>query len=424
MGPTPQQLSVEAIQGLTADVGADLSVYGRSAVSALTGALSGVLGTELGGIDPVARAAVGAAMDAAVVIAQNVLSATATELATYAGEIAGDVVEAVPIVGQIVGLFITIGTAMQKGANAAAAAAAAHKRQECLDSYRPVVGSGALNARVPADYFAGRNRGLNAHFTAPGLPSVGLAFVRVVTAVGPQGEDQGEGPLDSLLPDPIRVSRAWAPATADRDWLRARTNYAVLSARARRDLHDKRIGIPLDRIYVMWRLLLAIQAQHQSFAPPGVVDGGAALWPILIDLMRGEFEAGRLTEPYVRYLWERWGYCARLDDRGLRELLELVRGWTSYVHPFYLQDRPAAAVLAKRPAAVATAAGLIARRMSSSTSPLRLAPEAIARIADAWQIDRPLVTTRIPATPSKGGGAAVAFAAGLGVLLLARGRGR
>jgi hypothetical protein len=111
---------------------------------------------------------------------------------------------------------------------------------------------------------------------------------------------------------------------------------------------DSRIGIDPKTQIIFRSLRLALQKTWKKG------DGGASIWPLYMDLLRAEFDSGRINSGMVNYLIginEIWTplqgsaapdgeSCFSFDDRPAKAVFDLVQGWRQTVSPFYAQFKP------------------------------------------------------------------------------------
>lgn len=123
-------------------------------------------------------------------------------------------------------------------------------------------------------------------------------------------------------------------------------SYDELTRALRIKYQTKTFGVPAKRRAQFRKLRLAIQAQRKP-NPRGTTDGGVSLWPIYLDMLRAEYDAGHLGYQYVHDLIRAATTC----DPALPtlQIRELVRSWELKQEPWYaagVEEQKQAATLA------------------------------------------------------------------------------
>jgi hypothetical protein len=218
-----------------------------------------------------------------------------------AGEVAGAVAELIPFIGTVVAI-VEMGVNLD--AQAEAQAQAVYKAEAADALGRRLVGRGGQI--TPADIFAPDGAGV---YSSLGKAIVGITEGQPSQGPGKPwvlpGHDLWDAPLEHtsealelVFPEVYRSHiRAMVAAQApmmdeDTGMLHAKhSTDAELPPWAVAEMH---IGIPQNIRTILELLRRAMGAQPK--------DGGAALWPIYLDLLSHEIDVGHLTQAYASFL--------------------------------------------------------------------------------------------------------------------------
>lgn len=321
-------------------------------------------------------------------IAADVASEVGSQAVELAGEVAGDLADAIPIVGTIFHAVLSV-IGIAEGVARAHEEQAEAFCQGFLHTFAIPSGTGSLLAGsvlVPADLFArilpcdewhgcydatgdyaGAGKGLQ-------RPWLGQALMRIT-----EGDVWDWG----------RDINARTRATFGHDpGARSRTNLALLTEAYeggpwRKSHPGGRAGVAKERRAQFRALRRAIEASYGPSLPLGAQsDGGAALWPVYLDLLLGEIRSGGLSAPgYMGYLlthdvhWEggstpevrEWGWFGQQGSACYERIVDainaLAKQWENSVyHPYY---GPGVAKLAE----LETEAAQVAREKLSGAAP-------------------------------------------------------
>ncbi len=336
--PTPSygQLVADSVQAVVTEPGlvAELSPQARVATQSLNVAISEGLGTELGktpiaGLSPTIVDAVSLA---ATMVVKQVVARFASEFAQEAaGELAIGVSDVIPLIGAIIGVLTA--PELQAGGIGPASDDPAERAAYCRGQYAPPVGTGPGQMVMPADLFA-PNAARNG-FGEAVTSSLGEAL-RLMTEVDSLelGADKAtltkNGNLLKSLGGPSASASAWMLAP--------------------------NIGIPASWQLIFRKLRLAMAASYGPTmrAANKVSDGGAALFPIYVDLLRLCWARGHMTPRYAKTIqqlfWdvihpdvrESGETCFTHETRGYTQARGLVVGWEQTIDPYYAQFKDAA----------------------------------------------------------------------------------
>jgi len=292
--------------------------------------------------------------DVTVELARQVLKEVLTDLAV---SISKDAASIVPVIGALVNVVIDViagmGAATGTGPSNANIAV---RRAWCVAQYRAIRGTGPGMSVLPADYFS----------TAASPNAFGELYRSSV----------GEA-LIAITETPVSLAQLRSAAKA----LNAVGNTSM------NWVNDSKLGISAKAQLILKALRMAMEKSWKTS------DGGASLWPVYLDLIRAEFDAGRMNEKFALYLYDKFGAdplvtqnvlvpgetsCAFHDDRPVRQVLDLVRGWKQAVSPFYTQYQ--GDVAAAETAAIDAADEAAKKRISTAStfSPMASVNQKIA----------------------------------------------
>lgn len=207
-------------------------------------------------------------LPAAVMAFINDVSNTAATISSEVGQALSSVGDALPIIGAAISMFSSAEELISQQKQAVMQNLAAG----CANSYVPVLGTGRGKKIMPADIFVSSWAGGKA----------------AVTVAGPGGKTFLVSPAVAGFPVPTGLGEALIAMTECIDNVPGR------------GMGSPNMGVPAARRALFRQIRKAIEA---SAVHPELTDGGASLWPIYLDLLRSEFDAGHLTSNYAAYLW-------------------------------------------------------------------------------------------------------------------------
>ena len=231
--------------------------------------------------------------------------AVASEIAGLAGNVVGAVADLVPFIGTVVQI-VELGVAAD--AQAHAQAEAVYKAEAANALGRPIIGHGSGGAITPADIFA-RDPSDKPYQGSDVYSTLGQAFVGItegqLSDSAPNAKPilPGQGlydaplshageALDSVLPDAWRDVVKMNAAGFGAGLLSSSMHKPPpLPPEAQAEMG---VGIPRQTRLMFELLRRAMGAQPK--------DAGASLWPIYLDLLLAEIDAGRLTPNYAKFL--------------------------------------------------------------------------------------------------------------------------
>lgn len=334
------QLVGGVVDGVTQDkvLMASLSPPSRMAA----GVLDLVIKAAMSGTN--AASSVGSVLvDASVALAHEVLKEVLSDIAK---EVSKDAASVVPVIGAVISILIDILAGIGSASGTGSTSNDINVRRiYCQNQFAPLRGTGPGMQVVPSDYFGDSENG----YGELSYPSIGIALMNITeTAVNM---------------DAIRALASVRRAVGDHslDW----------SA-------STKLGIPAK----VRTLFVALRTALEKTYKRG--DGGAALWPLYIDLLRIQFDTGHMTDKMAEYLviqntetiWPKRGAdettCYYHEKRGLQSALDLLRGWRQSVKPFYGQFKVDTA--ASEAAVLKAAQAAVAARVSKAKSIAKSAP--------------------------------------------------
>jgi len=227
--------------------------------------------------------------------------------ASMMSEVGSAAADIVPLIGTALSIGITVLSSIQAASKDKAIKA-------CQDFYDPhALGTGYGGALMPCDLIASRELG------APYTSTVGATLQAV-------GENTSRETY-------------------------SKSHYA---AACKAGPSPSCPYIPHETRMILHTLFMAILKMRGD----PKTDGGAALWPVYIDLLWAQFRLGLMNydwawDTYIRQVLPDFddystgaaapdrvpGGCGKYEQRGYEEFKQILRNWELTVHPIYLQDQ-------------------------------------------------------------------------------------
>lgn len=224
------------------------------------------------------------------------------------------IADIIPIAGQILSVGLNV-------ADAFAAQAEAHRQANvlaCRSAYIPIppVGTGSGGSVTPADIF-------NEH--------VGTSVGRLFRIIGEESTfyDFGGGTYHAVS-SPQNIKNAIASEKAKANFMAGYTPHTW----------GNPSGIPQE---TMQKLTLLRKAMSDAYM--NSYDGGAALFPLYLDLFVSQYRLGRITKSWAHHVWALsvGGFsdisCTDYDRRSIDAFDGMVLAWERTAYPLYEKDK-------------------------------------------------------------------------------------